>query len=58
MKWKVHFFDKHGDETRTLTVDADTEDAAEFAAATKADESGWPQYFKVADAECLDTPDT
>ena len=56
MKWRVNFFDKHGDETRSITVAADTEDAAENAAAAEADSRGWPQCFKVADAECLATP--
>jgi len=56
MKWRVNFFDKNGDETRSLTVDADTEDAAESAAEAEADSRGWPQWFKIADAECLDTP--
>ena len=56
MKWRVNFFDKHGDETRSLTVDADTEKEADQVAADEADSRGWPQCFKVADAECLDTP--
>ena len=56
MDWKVNFFDKHGDETRSLVVVADSEDAAEEAAAAEADRRGWAQCFKVADAEPLDTP--
>jgi hypothetical protein len=51
--WRVNFFDKHGDETRSLTVSADNSDAAEEAAAAEADRRKWPQCFKVADAEQL-----
>ena len=54
--WRVNFFDRHGDETRSLTVDADSEDTAESAAEEEANSQGWPQCFKIADAECLDTP--
>ena len=35
MDWKVNFFDKHGDETRSLVVVAASEDAAEEAAAVQ-----------------------
>lgn len=57
MKWKVNFFDKHGDETRSLNIIAENEDAAERLAALEADKRGWSQSFKVADAEKVDTSD-
>jgi len=47
----VNFFDKHSDETRSLNVDACDWDEAENIAADRADAMGWPQSFKVADAE-------
>ena len=56
MQYRVNFFDKHGDETRTLTVDAANEDNAEEAAAAEADARGWPASFKVADAELISVP--
>jgi len=51
MKWRVNFFDKDGDETRSLTVDAGDEDGAETAGEAEADRRGWSDSFKVADAE-------
>lgn len=55
MQWKVNFCDKHGDETRSLIINAKNElDAVDFAA-QKADDIGWSQSFKVADAEKVDT---
>jgi hypothetical protein len=56
MKWKVHFFDKHGTETRNIIVngkDINTEEKAESEAAKEADKRGWDKRFKVADAEQL-----
>ena len=50
-KWRVNFFDKNGDETRSLVVYADNEDAAEKAAEKEVDNRGWPRCFKIADTE-------
>lgn len=55
MLWLVNFFDKHGTETRTLTVAAETEDDAESKAAEEADAAGWSRSFKVADAQPIET---
>lgn len=51
MKYRVHFFDKNGDETRSLVVDADDKDSAEDVAESEADERGWPANFRICDAE-------
>ena len=51
MKWRVNFFDKNGDETRSLEVEADDEDAAEMAGETEANLREWPISFKILDAE-------
>jgi len=50
-KWRVNFFDKDGDEMRSLTVDAGDEDGAETAGEAETDRRSWPDSFKVADAE-------
>ena len=54
MKWRVNFFDKYSSETRSLTVNADNEDEAESKAEIEADNLGWPNNFKLADAEELE----
>jgi hypothetical protein len=51
MQYRVNFYEKHGDETRSLLVDACDYDEAESLAADRADQLGWPTYFKVADAQ-------
>jgi len=55
MRWRVDFYDKHGDETRSLTVTADNEEAAECAAEAEADKRRWRRSFKIAEAVPLDT---
>lgn len=52
-KWQVNFFDKYSSETRSLTVDADNEEQAESKACIEADNLGWANNFKLADAEEL-----
>lgn len=55
-KYRANFFDKNGDETRSLVVevpdDAD-EDAIETAACDEADKRKWDNCFKFSDAELL-----
>ena len=55
MKYRVHFFDKNGTETRSLVVDADNEETAELLAVKEADASQWPTSFKLADVEEIAT---
>ena len=50
-KFKVHFFDKHGTETRTLEVSANSENEAEEKGVEEADRLGWPKQFKLLEAE-------
>jgi len=50
-RWRVLFFDKHGDETRSIVVEAGSEEEAEASGAAEADRRGWSQSFKVAEAE-------
>jgi hypothetical protein len=54
MKWRVNFFDKNSSETRSLTVNADNEEEAESKAEIEADNLGWSNNFKIADAEKLE----
>jgi hypothetical protein len=51
MLWKVNFFDKNSDETRTLTVEASDDMEAEEIAENKANELGWNRSFRIADAQ-------
>lgn len=53
--WRAYFFDKNGDEERSLTVEAENEALAEAAAEKEADRRGWPQSFKLADLIDTDT---
>lgn len=54
MKWRVNFFDKHSNETRTLTVEATDENNAETKGESEADAKGWPKSFKISDVEEID----
>lgn len=54
MNWRVNFYDKNSDETRSLIVQADSEDAAEIMGEKEADCRGWSNSFRVADAEPID----
>ena len=55
MKYRANFFDKNGDETRSLTIEIPagnkaSEEAIEVAACLEADKRGWPDCFKFSDA--------
>jgi hypothetical protein len=50
-RWRANFFDKNGDETRSLTVVALTDEEAEALAEKEADRRKWPSSFKLADVE-------
>lgn len=50
-RYRVNFFDKNGDEYRSITVEAESESDAEDKAATEADKRGWPNSFRLGDVE-------
>ena len=53
-KYRANFFDKNGDETRSLIVEVSDEadlDAIEAAACEEADKRKWSKCFKFADVE-------
>lgn len=52
--YRVNFMDKHSDETRSITVQAENEDDAETKACERADNEKWDDSFKVLDAEEID----
>lgn len=54
MKYRVHFYDKNGDETRSLMVEAPDQEVAEARAEEEADKRGWPSGFRVADSFMLE----
>ena len=52
MKYRANFYDKNGDETRSLIVqNAIDENDAENQALTEADVRKWPLNFRLADVE-------
>ena len=53
-RWRVHFYEKNGDETRSLVVDAVDEEDAESQGELEANNRGWPSTFKVSGAELLE----
>ena len=53
-KWRVHFFDKFGDETRSLVVEAENSDMAEDKACEEADKRGWHSGFRTDEAIEID----
>jgi len=53
-KFRVNFFDKHGDEFRSVEVDAFDEDEALERACARADAEKWPARFKAQDAELIE----
>jgi len=50
-RYRANFFDKNGDESRSFTVEADSEQQAEDKATAEADKRGWPNSFKLGDVE-------
>lgn len=57
MEWRVNFFDKNSTETRSLIVTADNEEDAEADAVFEADARGWPESFRLGDAEQIGSDD-
>ena len=53
-KYRVHFFDKYGDECRSLVVEATSEGVAEDKACDRANDMGWSESFRMGDVELLD----
>ena len=56
MKFRVNFFDKNSDETRSFYVHANDKQEAEDIADKEADRRGYPKSFKIADVELIDYP--
>ena len=50
-RFRVNFFDKNGDEFRSITVEAANELQAEDKAIAEADKRGWPNSFRLGDVE-------
>lgn len=53
-KYRANFFDKNGDEFRSLIVEAKNENDAEDKAETEANQRGWPESFRLGDVEEID----
>jgi len=53
-KYRVNFFDKNGDEFRSITVEAANEEVAEDVACKRIDDENWPKSFRLGDVEELE----
>ncbi len=49
-EWRVTFMDKHSSETRSIVVEASTQDDAENKGIDEAEKLNWPEYFRLLDA--------
>jgi len=53
-KWRIHFFEKYGSETRSMLVEAEDEETAEEKAVEHADSHEGPKSLMVGDIEETD----
>ena len=52
-RYCANFFDKNGDETRSITVEASSNVEAEEKAIKEADNRKWPESFRLGDVEVI-----